>query len=208
MLSHWMQNKFITDYIIQLNIKWMNQAEVVGWGMWQERGPKQSLSAFLFFVSFWEHLKITQSGGPGVMMCPINDHHFDLTPLFYDDDPITSVLAYDSLVGTHKWKFWVARPQRGISPGVIHTERHGAAMPRREVRAGAMIKYQSRDSPVSFQNILLRLQASGTKTPIWVLLGGGNKAGAHNMQTSGSVGEEKHTLWFKFCILMLCPRSN
>lgn len=200
MLSHWMQNKFITDYIIQLNIKWMNQAGVVRWGMWQERGPKQSPPAFLFFVSFWEHLKVTQSGGPGVM-CPINDHHFDLAPLFYDDDPITSVLAYDSLVGTHKWKFWVARPQRGISPRVIHTERHGAAMPRREVRAGAMIKYQSRDSPVSFQNILLRLQGlrhlSGC---FWVV---GTKQAPTICRLRGLWGRKRHTLWFRFCILML-----
>lgn len=35
----------------------------------------------------------------------ISDHHFDLTPLFYGDGPIASVLAYDSLLGTHKWKF-------------------------------------------------------------------------------------------------------
>lgn len=42
---------------------------------------------------------------------------------------------------------------------------------------------------MSFQNISLRLQ--GTEIPIWVLLDVGNKAGTHNMQTSGPVGEEK-----------------
>lgn len=50
-----------------------------------------------------------------------------------------------------------------------------------------MVKYQSGDIPCVFPEH----SSQGTETPIWVLLGGWNKASAYNMQTSGSVEEGK-----------------
>lgn len=90
----------------------MNQAGVCGMGdvIGDESQTVLSYiknSPFLFLASFWEHLKVIQSEGSGVMTgpnIPPVTITMTFTPCFYDDNPTILVLAYNSLVGTHIWK--------------------------------------------------------------------------------------------------------
>lgn len=72
------------------------------------------------------------------------------TPLSYDDNPFTSVLAYDALVGTHMWKSWVQDLKGALL--LESSIPKGMGLPCQEERseAGSMVKYQSGDTPCVF----------------------------------------------------------